>query len=408
MSSSISGNVEDLIRSTANAEPYSIKARVNADGNGIAEGSSTTTGGDGSYVDKADQEMGKDDFLKLLVTQLRYQDPLNPMDNTEFVSQLAQFRALEGSTNIETAIKGLGTSFQDSLAAQKTSANSMASTAAVSLIGKTARMQVENLKWYASAGEKVDIPVYIGGNSEATIEIKDATGAVIKTLNAGGKDSENTVNLVWDGSTDNGDTAPAGTYKIHIVGEEDDESLYAFVEDTVTGVRFTDDNAMIKIHGLEIPLSNILDVAQGSGSTSGQLLSQGSAVSLLGKTVRVAQESVMYHQADNESIGIKVNATAGNMVQLSICNAAGETVQTLSTTAEENGVAFFAWNGSQIAGGYAPAGAYSLKVAGADHDPSLYAFIEGRVDGVSNLPGSAQVRIAGVNFNLADIVDISS
>jgi flagellar hook assembly protein FlgD len=329
------------------------------------------------------------------------------MDNTEFIAQLAQFRALEGTQNVEKAIENLDSSFQSSVASQQRSADSMASTAAVSLIGKTARMQVENIKWYAGAGEKVEIPVYIGASKEATVEILDADGKVVKTFEAANKDSQNTVRLVWDGRNDKGEIAEAGTYKVHIVGEEDDDSLYAFVEDVVTGVRFTDDNALVKIHGLEIPLSNVLDVAIGTGGSQGQSLTAGNAVSLIGKTVRVRQEGVTWHQAENESIGIKVNAEAGTMVQLKILNTAGETVQTLSGRAGDNGVAFLAWNGSLTSGGYAPAGNYTLEITGADRDPSLYAFIDGKVEGVSNLPGNTQIRIAGVGFDLGDIVDIS-
>ncbi|MBN1128387.1 MAG: hypothetical protein JXA71_05340 [Chitinispirillaceae bacterium] len=405
MSSMISGNVEDLINTAAKNGSSTVRALVNADGNGIAAGSSVMSGNTAGAIEK---EMGKDDFLMLLVTQLRYQDPLNPMDNTEFVAQLAQFRALEGTSNIESAIKGLDSSFKTSIDAQTASANSMAGTAAVSLIGKTARMQVENVKWYASPGEKIEIPVYIGANADATVEILDATGAVVKTFRASGKDSQNTVRLSWDGMMDKGGIAPAGTYKVHIVGEEKDDSLYAFVEDVVTGVRFTKDNALVKIHGLELPLSSILDVALGSGSTGGQLLSQTSAVSLIGKTVRVVQDVVKWSQADNESIGIKVNARAGSTVELKICNAAGETVATLKSTAEENGIAFFTWKGATTEGSYAPAGQYSIKVTGAERDPSLYAFVEGKVDGVSNLPGLSMVRIGGVSFSVSDIVDISA
>lgn len=49
-------------------------------------------------------ELGKDAFLQLLTTQLQYQDPLNPMDNTQMVSQLAEFSALEEMQNVSTAI----------------------------------------------------------------------------------------------------------------------------------------------------------------------------------------------------------------------------------------------------------------------------------------------------------------
>jgi flagellar basal-body rod modification protein FlgD len=51
--------------------------------------------------------LGKTDFLNLLATQLQYQDPMNPMSDTEFISQLAQFSALEAANNTSTAIGNL-------------------------------------------------------------------------------------------------------------------------------------------------------------------------------------------------------------------------------------------------------------------------------------------------------------
>ena len=91
----------DIARLMAASEPYTARASVK---DGTVDASSSTVTGDrtGGLFAEAEKEMGKDDFLLLLVTQLRYQDPLNPMENTEFVSQLAQFRSLESSSNIES------------------------------------------------------------------------------------------------------------------------------------------------------------------------------------------------------------------------------------------------------------------------------------------------------------------
>ncbi|WP_040334232.1 flagellar hook capping FlgD N-terminal domain-containing protein [Candidatus Magnetobacterium casense] len=71
-------------------------------------------------------ELGKDDFLKLFTSQLKYQDPLNPMDSTSFTTQLAQFSSLEQLYNINSNIKTL-TQYE----------NSLNNVMAVSMIGKS-------------------------------------------------------------------------------------------------------------------------------------------------------------------------------------------------------------------------------------------------------------------------------
>ncbi len=64
---------------------------------------------------KEDTPIDKDAFLKLLVTQLKYQDPLQPMEDTEFIAQLAQFSSLEQIQNLNASIKTLGLEILDSM-----------------------------------------------------------------------------------------------------------------------------------------------------------------------------------------------------------------------------------------------------------------------------------------------------
>ncbi|MBU1052895.1 MAG: hypothetical protein KKC46_03565 [Proteobacteria bacterium] len=71
------------------------------------------TGDSSSASTQAKKEMGKDEFLNLLVTQLKYQDPLNPMEGQEFSAQLAQFSSLEQLTNMNSTLSGI----QNSLSA---------------------------------------------------------------------------------------------------------------------------------------------------------------------------------------------------------------------------------------------------------------------------------------------------
>ncbi len=73
-------------------------------------------------------ELGKDDFLKLLVTQLQYQDPTEPMENTEFISQMAQFSSLEQMTNLSTSFEKM--------------ASFITSSEATSTLGRTVELNV--------------------------------------------------------------------------------------------------------------------------------------------------------------------------------------------------------------------------------------------------------------------------
>lgn len=74
----------------------------------------------------ASQELGKDDFLKLLITQLQNQDPTSPMENTEFIAQMAQFSSLEQMTNMSNEFTKL--------------ANMLNSGEAVSMLGKSVEL----------------------------------------------------------------------------------------------------------------------------------------------------------------------------------------------------------------------------------------------------------------------------
>ncbi len=112
------------------------------------------------------QAMGKNEFLKLLMTQLSQQDPLNPTDSTEFVSQLSQFSSLEGITNI-------GTKMDDLL--KLTGANN--SSSAVSLLGKEVQVMTN-----AISGP-TEVQYNLSNNaSRVRLSLRDSNGSVVKVL----------------------------------------------------------------------------------------------------------------------------------------------------------------------------------------------------------------------------------
>ena len=401
MASSVSSDIASLLKPK---EPYTATASIV---NGaIDPATSKVTGDRSSGIFKGQKELGKEDFLLLLTTQMRYQDPMSPMDNTQFVSQLAQFSALEGNNNIEKAVNSLNDSFKSSVNTQAYSAQSITNTSAVSLIGKTVTMARESVRWYGKGGETVPITIHLGNKQEATVKLLDKDGNVVKTFKTQGKDSENSSVIQWNGTNDNGTYVSAGEYAIQIDGQDKDSSLYAFVKDTISGVRFTSDGAMIKIGGQEISIGKVLDVSTGGASSDINSLSPSTAVSLLGKEVRVMQDKIVYRQMDNEVHNLKISAGNRQSVQVQLADASGNVVYSGSLPVDSNGIATLSWNG-QFAGGLAPAGTYTLKIAGEENDPTLYGFTEGKVDGITNLGGASLLRVNGKAISLSDIIDIA-
>ena len=144
----------------------------------------TVSMGDSSSTTSTTEELGKDDFLLLLVTQLQNQDPLNPTDNTEFVSQLAQFSSLEGIKNMEETMGTVADGISDM---QKWSLSD--------LIDNTVKFESSSFDF---SGEPVSIEYSLGSNAaSATVSIYDASGNLIKSVDAVSLNS-GTYELQWD------------------------------------------------------------------------------------------------------------------------------------------------------------------------------------------------------------------
>lgn len=401
---------QDIASMTKTAEPYTVKASLKDDK--VDTSTSVATGDRTTDAFKSKNDLGKDDFLKLLVTQLRYQDPMNPMENTEFVAQLAQFRSMESSSNIESAIKKLDDSFQGTLKAQNYAAQSMTNTSAVSLIGKQVRMKQTDINWTAAAGDSVKMKVDLGNNKSAVMQIKDADGNLIKSIDVQKTDNSSDVNVEWDGTDDQGKIAASKKYEIHFENEANDPSVYAFVEDKATGVRFANDGAMVQVGNQELSIGKIIDVAGGSsyGADAAGLSGGSSAISLIGKNVKVKSDNLnLVTLDDGTNYGTARVSTGGaDSVLVNIVDSSGKTIMTKKCFDEGDGTATLEWNGEKSDGTYASKGKYLLKIAGEESNPYLYSFVEGRVDGITDVGGSTKLKVGGAYVNVSDILSIDA
>jgi len=225
--------------------------------------STTTQTSAASDLSKAlgtNKAMGRDAFLKLLVAQLKNQDPLKPQDNSAFVAELAQFSSLEQSMGINDRL--------DMLAAQNAG---MANANAVGLVGSTATVR-GNLVTVDGSGSTAPIAFSLSANTASTVvTIRDQNGNAVRTLDLGARGAGLT-KVAWDGKNDAGVLQPAGTYQITVAATNDVGSPVSVSQETtgeITQVSFDKGYPVLTLDsGISVPVSDLLKVAVPKSPTT--------------------------------------------------------------------------------------------------------------------------------------------
>lgn len=159
---------------------------------------SSLNGGSGTTAGVSDVEELSNRFLTLLVTQLKNQDPMNPMENAELTSQLAQMSTVEGVNTLNTTMTALSEQFMSSQVLQ-----------GASLVGHQVLAEGDELTLgTAGAAGGVDLD---NAADTVTVRITDANGALVRTLNLGDLDA-GLNRFVWDGLNDQGAAVATGSY----------------------------------------------------------------------------------------------------------------------------------------------------------------------------------------------------
>jgi flagellar basal-body rod modification protein FlgD len=219
---------------------------VNAVSSSLGAGALTkAVGGDGA--------MGQEAFLKLLVAQLKNQDPLNPEKNSDFVAQLAQFSSLEQSIGINDRL--------DQLSLQN---QGMQNSEIVGMVGKQATVK-GSIVTLSGQGAIVPISFTLGDAAQqSTITIKDSTGRLVRTIPIGAK-AAGTVTVQWNGQNDAGNPQPAGPYQVTVTAKNGDDAPVSLTQQTtgtITSVSF--DRGFPVMHldnGVQAPVGDLISVA---------------------------------------------------------------------------------------------------------------------------------------------------
>ena len=173
-------------------------------------------------------ELGQDDFLQLMMVQLKNQDPFKPLDPSQYVGQLAQFSSVAGLKEINTAIAGL----TDSLRGNRV-------LDGASMIGRTVVAEGSQVYLGAAAPERIGIAGAMEvprGTTSLQLIVKDASGATIKTEAL--SPTSGMRGFQWDGTDDAGTAVAAGAYQveIHASVAGANESLQTSIAATVSSV----------------------------------------------------------------------------------------------------------------------------------------------------------------------------
>ena len=144
----------------------------------------------------------QDRFMTLLVTQMRNQDPLNPMDNAQVTSQMAQLSTVTGIDKLNSTVESMIASLQGGQSYQ-----------AANMIGHNVLFTGNMINHNGSGGVfGIDLP---NGADSAVVTIKDGSGATVRTINLGAN-QPGTAAVSWDGASNNGTVAPNGNYMFDV------------------------------------------------------------------------------------------------------------------------------------------------------------------------------------------------
>lgn len=207
--------------------------------------------------------MDKDAFLELMIAQLQNQDPLDPMDGTEYAAQLAQFTSLEQLTN-------LNDSMDRSIDADYYLTQSINNTLTATLIGNNVKLASPTLNNIGQASIEFGYKLPVDASS-VTVEIYNENGALVRTISEGAN-STGDHKLSWDFFDDNGNKLPEGSYTFEITAKDvkgENMDIETYGVGTIDGVRFGEDGTTLIVGGIEYNLADVIEILNNTTTGGG-------------------------------------------------------------------------------------------------------------------------------------------
>lgn len=275
---------------------------------------------DNKKTEKEDA-LGRDTFLTMLVAQLQNQDPLNPMDGTDFSAQLAQFSQLEQLINLNDSMTNMAKAFTD---------NSEGDV--VNLVGKqvTGNVDVMNVDEGTVSGGFYNL----SQPAEVMITITDASGKTVKTLHEGQQTTGSHL-ISWDGTDNSGTAVEDGSYNYTVMANTG--SGYTQVPSSVTGkvegVTYNNGKAYLVVQGVLLDpnsLTAVSEIEQQNGSSS-----TTTPLEYIGKTVSSNAPIVLVEDGSVNGSELSFNLDRQEDVIINIYDAFDELIRTIAISSDQ-------------------------------------------------------------------------
>lgn len=194
------------------------------------------------------KQLGQDEFLKLMTTQMKFQDPFKPMESGEFLGQIAQFSTVSGIQ-----------SMQDSLTAFTSSMQSNQTLQAAQLVGHGVLVAADQV--YLQDGNDVEAAADLSASGQAIAEITDASGQVVRHIDLGMRPA-GMASFTWDGRDDAGRALPEGHYGLQarLVSGNSTQALPTLAVGLVNSISLSGSGLSLNLAGM--PAASLGDVRQ--------------------------------------------------------------------------------------------------------------------------------------------------
>jgi flagellar basal-body rod modification protein FlgD len=206
-------------------------------------------------------KLGKNEFLKILTTQLANQDPTKPMDSNAFVAQLAQFSALEQAQNTNDTLTQM-------FSLQQASSQTGNASVAVAAVGKEATYNASQMT--LSAGGSISVNAILPSSAaDVKMEVDDANGNVVRSNQSFGGLAAGSHTLTWDGRNETGVVQAPGTYTVKVSAIDISGKPVSVTQQShgrITGVSFQNGTTQLMIGNTSVSLSDVISIQQASNS----------------------------------------------------------------------------------------------------------------------------------------------